>query len=31
MSVDGTKLGGKDRGGYSLNVLTNLKTSSIDP
>ena len=31
MMVAGTKLGGKERGGNSLKVATNWKTSSIAP
>ena len=31
MMLAGLKLGGMERGGYSLNVAANLKTSSITP
>ncbi len=31
MTVVGTKLGGNERGGNSLNVAVNAKTSSIEP
>ena len=31
MIVAGSKLGGNERGGNSLNVAANLKTSSITP